>query len=67
MPASKTPGVGGGSASRRIGVLISGRGSNLMAILDHIAAGDLDAEVVLVISNVAQAAGLRKASERGVS
>jgi phosphoribosylglycinamide formyltransferase-1 len=41
-----------------LGVLISGRGSNLAAILDAIAAGSLDARVRLVISNKAGAGGL---------
>ena len=50
-----------------IGVLISGRGSNLKAILDRIAAGDLDARVALVISNEPDAPGLRAARDRGVA
>ena len=41
-----------------LGVLISGRGSNLEAILDAIARGSLDARVRLVISNKASAGGL---------
>ncbi len=49
-----------------LGVLISGRGSNLMAILDAIDAGTLDARVRLVISNKKKAAGLAKAAERGI-
>ncbi len=49
-----------------IGILISGRGSNMRAILDRIAAGDLEARVVLVISNEPKAAGLATAGERGV-
>jgi len=49
-----------------IGVLISGRGSNLLAILDRIAAGDLNAGVALVISNEPSAAGLAAARARGV-
>lgn len=50
----------------RIGVLISGRGSNLMAILDRIASGQLDAHVALVISNRPDAPGAAAAGERGV-
>lgn len=50
----------------RIGVLISGRGSNMMAILDRIAAGDLDARVALVICNRPGAPGVEAARERGV-
>jgi phosphoribosylglycinamide formyltransferase-1 len=52
--------------SRRIGVLISGRGSNLQAIVDAIAAGALDARIAVVISNRAQAAGLARARAAGI-
>ena len=50
----------------KIGILISGRGSNMAALLDAIREGRLDAEAALVISNVESAEGLRKAEERGV-
>ncbi len=53
-------------ANRRLGVLISGRGSNLQAILDAIAAGRLAAEVVLVVSNKPDAPGLERARAAGV-
>lgn len=53
-------------SSRRIGVLISGRGSNLQAIIDSIADGRLDATIAVVISNKAQAAGLRRAAQAGI-
>ena len=49
-----------------IGVLISGRGSNLLAILEARAAGRLPAPVVLVLSNVPEAAGLAHARAHGV-
>lgn len=49
-----------------LGVLISGRGSNLGAILDAIAAGALDARVRVVISNKASAGGLAIARAAGV-
>jgi phosphoribosylglycinamide formyltransferase 1 len=49
-----------------IGILISGRGSNMRAILDRIASGALDARAVLVISNEAKAAGLAVAREFSV-
>ena len=49
-----------------IGILISGRGSNMRAILDRISAGDLDARAALVISNEPKAAGLLLARECGV-
>ncbi len=52
--------------NRRIGVLISGRGSNLQAILDAIAGGRLQAEIVVVISNKADAAGLDRARRAGI-
>lgn len=50
----------------RVGVLISGRGSNLQALLDAALAGRLGGEIVLVISNVATAAGLERARAAGV-
>lgn len=50
----------------KLGVLISGRGSNLGAILSAIDAGILPAHVALVISNKADAAGLQRAQEAGV-
>jgi phosphoribosylglycinamide formyltransferase-1 len=49
-----------------IGVLISGRGSNLQAIIDAIGAGRLDARVALVVSNRADAAGLERARQAGI-
>ncbi len=51
---------------RRLGILISGRGSNFQAIADHISAGELDATIAVVISNRAHAAGLQIAHERGI-
>jgi phosphoribosylglycinamide formyltransferase-1 len=51
---------------RRIAVLISGRGSNLHALMDAIAEGRLDAQIVVVISNRADAAGLERAQETGI-
>lgn len=52
--------------SRRIAVLVSGRGSNLQSIIDAIRARVLDATLAVVISNRAEAAGLRRAREAGV-
>lgn len=49
-----------------LGVLISGRGSNLGAVLSAIAAGTLPARVALVISNKPDAGGLARAAEAGV-
>lgn len=65
-------GAGGGTAAdtgiggRRIGVLISGRGSNLQAIIDAVASGRLDAELAVVISNKPDAPGLERAARAGV-
>ena len=52
--------------SRRIAALISGRGSNLQAILDAIAGARLEAAVAIVISNRADAPGLTRAREGGL-
>jgi phosphoribosylglycinamide formyltransferase-1 len=49
-----------------LGVVISGRGSNLMAILDAIQQGTLDATVKVVVSNKAKAVGLELAKQRGI-
>jgi phosphoribosylglycinamide formyltransferase-1 len=51
---------------RRLGVLISGRGSNLQAIIDAIRSGRLDAEIAVVASNRAEAPGLARAREAGI-
>jgi phosphoribosylglycinamide formyltransferase 1 len=50
----------------KLGVLISGRGSNLQAIIDSIARGELKAEIPIVISNRADAAGLARAEKHGI-
>lgn len=52
--------------NRRLGVLISGRGSNLQAIIDAIRDGQLDATIAVVISNRADAAGLQRANKVGI-
>ena len=52
--------------SRTLGILISGRGSNLQAILDAIDDGSLDAKVGIVISNKASAQGLERAEKASV-
>lgn len=54
------------STGRRLGILISGRGSNMAAILDAIATGRLDAEAAVVLSNRPDAAGLARAEAAGV-
>jgi phosphoribosylglycinamide formyltransferase-1 len=50
----------------RLGILISGRGSNFEAISNQIAQRKLDAEVAIVISNRASAPGLEIARQRGI-
>ena len=52
--------------NRTLGVLISGRGSNLQAIIDAIAAGTLDARIAVVISNQPDAPGLERARRVGI-
>jgi len=51
---------------RNIGVLISGRGSNLQAIIDAIRDGRLEARLAVVISNRADAYGLERARAAGI-
>lgn len=50
----------------RLGILISGRGSNFEAIANAIARRKLDAEIAIVISNRASAGGLEIARQRGI-
>jgi phosphoribosylglycinamide formyltransferase 1 len=54
------------SSARRIGVLISGRGSNLQALIDAIDRGSLPASIAVVISNKPEAAGLERARAAGI-
>lgn len=49
-----------------LGVLVSGRGSNLQAILDAITTGRLDARVAVVVSDKSNAPALRRAKENGI-
>src|SRR3984957_1814093 len=51
---------------KRLGILLSGRGSNFLAIADAIAEKRLPAEIALVISNRPDAPGLAAAMERGI-
>jgi phosphoribosylglycinamide formyltransferase 1 len=53
-------------SNRRLGVLISGRGSNLQALIDAIATGRLDASIAVVISNRKDAPGLERARKAGI-
>lgn len=50
----------------RVGVLVSGRGSNLQALLDACAAPDFPAEIALVISNIPEVYALERAAKAGV-
>ena len=52
--------------SPRLGVLVSGRGSNLQAIIDAVAGGTLRADIAVVISNVAGVYGLTRAADAGI-
>ena len=54
------------SESARVAVLLSGRGSNLVALAEACARGEVPAEIVLVVSNKTDAAGLERARERGI-
>ncbi len=53
-------------SNRRIAVLISGRGSNLQALIDAVAEGRLHATIAVVISNKADAQGLARARAAGI-
>ncbi len=60
--------MSGKSAKKlRVGVLASGRGSNLQAIIDAIEAGKLDAQIVLVLSNKKDAEALERARRHGLA
>ena len=52
--------------NRRLGVLLSGRGSNLQALMDAISSGRLHASIAVVISNREGAAGLERARAAGI-
>jgi phosphoribosylglycinamide formyltransferase-1 len=55
-----------GSDPRRIAVLISGRGSNLQALVDAVADGRLEAAIAVVISSRPDAQGLERARAAGI-
>src|SRR6201996_9184147 len=52
---------------RRVAILISGRGSNMAALIEAAKAADFPAEIAVVISNRADAAGLAVASRSGIA
>jgi phosphoribosylglycinamide formyltransferase-1 len=53
--------------NRKLAILLSGRGSNFVAIYEAIARGDLRATICCVISNVAEAPGLARARDLGLT
>jgi phosphoribosylglycinamide formyltransferase-1 len=54
------------AGKKRVAVLISGRGSNMVALIEAAKAEDYPAEIVLVVSNQPDAAGLARAREAGI-
>jgi phosphoribosylglycinamide formyltransferase-1 len=56
-----------GANKKRVGVLISGRGSNLASLIEAAREPDFPADIVLVISNKADALGLERAAEAGIA
>jgi phosphoribosylglycinamide formyltransferase 1 len=54
------------AGKKRVAVLISGRGSNMVALIEAAKAEDYPAEIVLVVSNRPDAAGLARAREAGI-
>jgi phosphoribosylglycinamide formyltransferase 1 len=55
-----------GASKPRVAILISGRGSNMVALVEAAKADDFPAEIAVVISNRADAAGLARAAKEGV-
>ena len=55
------------SEVKRVGILISGRGSNMVALLEGMRAGEIPAEAAVVVSNDPEAVGLAKARAYGVA
>ena len=51
---------------KKIGVLVSGRGSNLQALIDAARRGELGGEVGVVVSNVEDALALERARQAGI-
>ena len=54
------------NAKKRVAILISGRGSNMVSLIEAARAPDYPAEIVLVLSNRPDAAGLTRAREAGI-
>ena len=57
----------GATPKKRVAILISGRGSNMAALIEAAKAPDYPAEIVLVLSNVPGAAGLATAAANGIT
>lgn len=68
QPTRTVPNVNGGRLVEklRVGVLASGRGSNLQSIIDSSLAGDVDVEVAVVVSDVEDAHALERARRAGI-
>jgi hypothetical protein len=58
--------VTAGTARRRVGILISGRGSNMASLIEAARSPDYSAEIALVLSNRPDAPGLARAAEAGI-
>lgn len=54
------------TGTARLGVLVSGRGSNLQALIDAVSDGRLDARIAVVIANVAGVFALERAARAGI-
>lgn len=52
--------------SKKIGVVVSGRGSNLQSIIDHITEGKLNVEIAVVVSDHKEAFALERAAKAGI-
>jgi phosphoribosylglycinamide formyltransferase 1 len=64
--AAEAPRGARGVPMKRLGILLSGRGSNFEAIADNVAAGTIAAEIAIVIANRPEARGLEVARQRGL-
>jgi phosphoribosylglycinamide formyltransferase-1 len=65
-PSATSEPKGGSRRVSALGILISGRGSNLQSIIDAIGAGRLHARIAIVISDRANAPGLQRARDAGI-
>jgi phosphoribosylglycinamide formyltransferase-1 len=65
-PDAPAPDLPMSSAPARLGILLSGRGSNFLALQAAVARGEIPAEIALVLSNVGAAPGLARAQDLGL-